>query len=89
MGASGVGLIVGGLIVILAGLFFFELVIESESEAGDSCDASNVGDEAGNETCDDRDRKFLGLTSTIYIIGVVVVGIILMVFGAIKLKNAN
>ena len=86
--ASGVGLIVGGLIVVLAGLFFFELVIESESEAGDACDTSNVGDAAGNETCDDRDRKFLGLTSTIYILGVVVVGIILMVFGAIKLKNS-
>lgn len=86
---AGAGLIVGGLLVILAGLFFFEFVIESESEAGDACDASNVGDDVGNETCDSRDRKFLGLSSTVYVIGVIVVGILLMVFGAIKLKNTT
>ncbi len=85
---AGVGLIVGGLVVILAGLFFFDFVIESESDAGTACDTANEGDAAGNETCDSKDRKFLGLTSTIYIIGVVVVAILLMVAGAINLKNS-
>lgn len=86
---AGAGLIVGGLAVLVLGFIFLSFAIDSEEETSDACDAANVGDEAGNETCDSKDRKFIGLQSTIFILAIFATAITLIVVGIIKLKNSS
>lgn len=83
---SGMGLIVGGLLVLLLGFLFFDIVIDSEEESRDSCDAANVGDDPANETCDSKDRKFIGFQTLLYILLIFVVATILVVAGARRLS---
>lgn len=85
--ASGAGLIVAGLAVLLLGFLFFDFVVDSEEESRDSCDAANVGDEVGNETCDNKDKKFIGLQTLIYIIAVFAISLILIIGGAVRLSR--
>lgn len=84
---SGMGLIVGGLLVLLLGFLFFDIIIDSEEDARDSCDAANVGDDPANETCDSKDRKFIGFQTLLYILLVFVVAGVLIWAGARRLAN--
>lgn len=84
---SGAGLIVAGLLVLLFGFIFFDFVIDSEEEARDSCDTANTGDSPENETCDSKDRKFIGFQTLLYIILVFAVAGILIWAGAKRIAN--
>lgn len=84
---AGGGLIVAGVAVLFLGFIFLSFAIESEEDASQACDAANVGDEAGNETCDSKDRKFIGLQSTVFILAIMVTGIALIVVGVRKTLN--
>lgn len=84
---SGAGLIVAGLLVLLFGFLFFDIIIDSEEDSRDACDAANVGDSAENETCDSKDRKFIGFQTLMYILLVFLIAGLLVWAGARKLAN--
>lgn len=85
---SGGGLLLAALLVLFLGYILYDIVIESEDSASDSCDTANEGDEPGNETCDSRDRKFLGMGSWIYILVVLAACVGLAIAGIIKLYRS-
>lgn len=76
---SGVGLIIGGVVLILAGLFFLPFIVESEGEALTS--AQEAENETGQEVLDSQDDRLLGMASTVYLIGFIVGGIVLVGVG--------
>ena len=78
---GSVGLLVAGIAVLFFGFILLAFALESEQEAETLCDATNVGDEPGNETCDSSDQRLIGLTSTIFIVVVFVAAIALIVLG--------
>lgn len=80
---SGIGLIIGGVGLLVLGLFFLPFIIESEAEANDAAAEADADAEPGNETLDSQDHRLLGLTSTIYL-GAVVIGALVLVFFGVK-----
>lgn len=75
------GLLVAGLAVLFFGFILLAFAIESEQEAETLCEDANVGDEAGNETCDNSDQRLIGLQSTIFILAVFIIAVALIVLG--------
>lgn len=76
---SGVGLIIGGVVLILAGLFFLPFVVESEGEAVTA--AAEAENATGQDVLDSQDERLLGMSSTVYLIGFIIGGIVLVAVG--------
>lgn len=84
---TGGGLIVAGLLVLFLGFLFFDIIIDSEEDSRTSCEAANVGDDPANETCDSKDRKFIGFQTLLYILVVFAAGVALIWAGIRKIAN--
>lgn len=82
---GGVGLILGGIVLVLGCLFFLAFVVESEGEAVKS--AAEVENETGQDVLDSQDDRLLGMSSTIYLIGGIVGGLVLIGAGIWKLAT--